>query len=147
MSLTATINDWLFPICLYFLYWTFFMFFFYRPIPQTKIGNKPKMIKQIDSNPSLNPKSKVKERINNQLKNLLLVKKILIYIASLDRYKIYRLCIIFGLKIKTEQEYLSLDLLRFQLKQIFRKYPTRFISALAHREADLFEIVLSGNNY
>ncbi|MDJ0727870.1 MAG: hypothetical protein QNJ38_22440 [Prochloraceae cyanobacterium] len=134
---TNTINECLLPIILFGIYLLVFIFFSENETqPEKRIE-----VRVIEQEPQQMPRTlnyQCKEKENKKLKNFLIIRRILTHLRSLNRYQIYRLCMILGISIKDSEDYFPLDELRFTIKEVLRDNPKQAISALA--------IVLSGNH-
>ncbi len=134
---TNSINECLLPIILFGFYLLVFRFLSEKETPISEKNQVRVVTQEHRQMPrTLNYKCKGKE--NKKLNNFLIIKKILTHLRSLNRYQIYRLCVILGIAIKDSEEYFPLDDLLFNIKEVLRDNPKQAISALA--------IVLSGNH-
>ncbi len=123
-------RDWLLSVFLYVVYCSIAFYLSYQPKSITKTT-------EIRIN-LLRERKKIKQT-RTDLKRNLDIFKFMRRIEEFDRYNIYRLSILLGLKFKSSDRYLPLEIVKKEIKDRFQLCPAEVMAAIS--------IILSGNHY
>ncbi len=124
-------NDCLLAGLLYLIYLAIGLFFWHKPTVK-QASDRGIEINLLRSRKTL-------KVAKNDLIDRLEFLKFSNYLSRLDRYRIYRLCVILQLDIKCQEEYKPLEIIRAEIKEKFRSCPKKVIALMA--------LILTGNNY